>query len=121
MGKKDYLARQQELYRANYNAGLNDGIRIALEMISLVLHDPEIMRKDTFGKMRLQKVAKGMWDKLRFYIKAWLKDDEADYYREKLDQALKDAYGGTAPKPFSERYTRVLEYDYWKGKWKRRK
>lgn len=119
MGKKDYLARQQEIYRANYNDGLNDGVRIALEMISLVLHDSEIMGKDIFGKDRLLKVVNGISAKIKVYQKAWGKDDETDYYRDKLDAALAEAYGEEMHDSFLERYQFAPEYDYGKGKWRR--
>ena len=57
-------------------------------MVSLVLRDPDIMGKDTFGKDRLLKVVKGVNEYIDTYEKAWMKDDETDYYRTKLDDAL---------------------------------
>ena len=88
-------------------------------MLSLVLRDPEIMGKDTFGKDRLLKVVNGIGAKIGVYQKAWGKDDETDYYRDKLDAALAEAYGEGMHDTFLQRYQFAPEYDYGKGKWRR--
>ena len=87
-------------------------------MMSLVLRDPQIMGKDTFGKERLLKVVKGIGEYIDTYEKAWLRDDETDYYRTKLDDALAEAYGEKLHDSFLQRYEYAYEFDYTKGKWK---
>ena len=118
MGKNDFLARQKALQRACFDAGLRSGRQQIIDMVSLVLRDPEIMGKDTFGKDRLLKVVKGIGEYIDTYEKAWLKDDETDYYRAKLDAALEEAYGDALHDSFLKRYDFAPEFDYNRGKWK---
>jgi hypothetical protein len=119
MAKNDFLARQQALQRACFDAGLQSGRQQIIDMVSLVLRDADIMGKDTFGKDRLLKVVKGIDQYIHIFQKAWEKDDETDYYRAKLDGALAEAYGEGLHDSFSERYEFSPDYDYTKGKWKR--
>ena len=89
-----------------------------LDMVSLVLRDPDIMGKDIFGRDRLLKVIKGVGEYIDTYQKAWEKDDETDYYQKKMDEALAEAYGADLHDSFHKRYEYAPEYDYVKGKWK---
>ena len=118
MGKNDFLAKQKALQRACFDAGLQCGRQQIIDMMSLVLRDADIMGKDTFGKDRLLKVVKGIGEYIDKYQKAWEKDDETDYYRAKLDDALAQAYGEGLHDSFLKRYDVAPEYDYMKGKWK---
>lgn len=119
MGKNGFLAKQEALQRACFQAGLQSGRQQILDMMSLVLRDPDIMGKDTFGKDRLVKVVKGIGEYIDVYQKAWEKDDETDYYQKKLDAALAEAYGDGLHDSFHKRYEYAPEYDYMKGKWKK--
>ena len=118
MAKNDFLAKQKALQRACFDAGLQCGRQQIIDMMSLVLRDADIMGKDTFGKDRLLKVVKGIGEYIDKYQKAWEKDDETDYYRAKLDDALAQAYGDGLHDSFLKRYDVAPEYDYMKGKWK---
>lgn len=118
MGKNSFLAQQQAKQKAFFEAGLQSGRQQIMDMISLVLRDPAIMGKDTFGKERLLKVVQGVGDYIDKYQPAWEKCDDADYYQQKMDDALAEAYGGLADS-FYTRYQFAPEYDYVKGKWKR--
>ena len=118
MGKNDYLARQKIMQQTYFNAGLQSGRQQIMDMLSLVLRDPAIMGKDTFGKERLVKVVQGIGEYIDVYEKAWMKDDETDYYQKKLDAALAEAYGEALHDSFYKRYEFAPEYDYTKGKWK---
>lgn len=118
MAKNDFQARQKALQRAHFDAGVRMGRQQIIDMLSLVLRDPEIMGKDIFGKDRLLKVVMGIDEYICTYEKAWTKDDETDYYRAKLDAALAEAYGEGLHDSFLERYEFAPEYDYKKGKWK---
>ena len=53
MGKNDFLARQRAVQHEFFNAGLQSGRQQIIDMMSLVLRDPDIMGKDAFGKDRL--------------------------------------------------------------------
>lgn len=118
MGKNKYLEQRDAMRRGFFDAGLRCGRQQILDMMSLVLRDAEIMGKDTFGKDRLCKVVKGIGEYIDTYQKAWEKDDETDYYRDKLDGALAEAYGEGLHDSFLKRYEFAPEYDYIKGKWK---
>ena len=118
MAKSDFLARQAATQRAYFDAGLRSGRQQILDMVSLVLRDPDIMGKDTFGKDRLLKVVRGVGDYIDTYQKAWERDDETDYYRAKLDEALADAYGESLHDSFLQRYDSAPKFDYVKGKWR---
>ena len=118
MAKNEFLARQKALQRGYFDAGLQSGRQQIIDMVSLVLRDPEIMGKDTFGKDRLLKVVQGIGKYIDKYQKAWEKSDETDYYQKKLDDALAEAYGEGLADSFYKRYQFAPEFDYTKGKWK---
>ena len=114
----NYLAQRDAVRQGFFTAGLQCGRQQIIDMMSLVLRDPDIMGKDTFGKDRLLKVVKGIGEYIDTYQKAWEKDDETDYYRAKLDDALAQAYGEGLHDTFLKRYDMAPEYDYLKGRWK---
>ena len=119
MGKPNaFLAKQQALQNACFEAGLRCGRQQILDMMSLVLRDQEVMGKNTFGKDRLVKVVTAIGEYIDKYQPAWEKTDETDYYRAKLDDALADAYGEGLHDSFVNRYEFAPEYDYIKGRWK---
>lgn len=118
MAKNDYLARKAIENKAYFEAGLQMGRQQILDMMSIVLNDPDIMGKDTFGKERLIKVVKGIGEYIDVFQKAWERDDETDYYRTKMDEKLAKIYGEGMHDTFHERYEFCKEFDYMKGKWK---
>lgn len=119
MAKKNtYLEKQRALNHGFFEAGLQSGRQQVIDMVSLVLRDPDIMGKDIFGKDRLLKVVVGIGEYIDKYQSAWLKNDETDYYQTKLDAALAEAYGEGLHNSFHSRYEFAPEYDYTKGKWK---
>jgi hypothetical protein len=119
MGKNGFLEKQRIERQAYFDAGLQMGRQQILDMMCIVLNDPDIMGKDTFGKDRLLKVVKGVGDYIDVFQKAWERDDETDYYRDKLDGWLARIYGEGMHDTFSKRYEYCCDYDYVKGKWKR--
>lgn len=118
MAKNNFLAKQRALQQGFFSAGLQSGRQQIIDLVSLVLRDPEIMGKDTFGRDRLLKVVQGVGKYIDLYQKAWEKDDETDYYRAKLDAALVDAYGEELHDSFLKRYEFSPEFNYTKGTWK---
>ena len=114
-----FLEKQKATQRACFEAGLQSGRQQIIDMMSLVLRDPEIMGKDTFGKDRLLKVVNGIGEYIDKFQPAWEKNDETDYYRAKLDAALTEAYGDDLHDSFLKRYEFAPEFDYMKGRWKK--
>ena len=88
----NYMKQRAAFISAGFQAGLQAGRQQILDMMSLVLRDPEIMGKDIFGKDRLLKVVIGIDEYIGKYQKAWEKDDETDYIRAKLDAALAEGW-----------------------------
>ena len=119
MAKNDFLAKQKAAKEAFFYAGLQSGRQQILDMMSLVLRDPEVMGKDVFGKGRLIKVVQAIGEYIDKYQTAWEKSDEADYYQKKLDAELAKAYGEYLADSFYDRYRYATEYDYMKGRWKK--
>ena len=118
MAKNAYLEKQRIANQAYFDAGLQMGRQQVLDMMCIVLNDPEIMGKDTFGKDRLLKVVKGVSDYIDVFQKAWERDDETDYYRTKLDERLAKIYGDGMHDTFDKRYEYCCDYDYVKGRWR---
>jgi hypothetical protein len=118
VAKNGFLERQRIERQAYFDAGLQMGRQQILDGLSVVLNDPEIMKKDVFGKDRLLTVVKGIGDFIDTYEKAWQKDAEADYYQTKLDAELARIYGQDMYDTFHTRYEYCKEFDYKKGKWK---
>lgn len=119
MAQNDFIKQMQRKQEACFDAGVKMGRQQIIDMMSLVLRDPDIMGKDLFGKDRLLKVVDGIDQYIVKYDLAWKKHDETDYIRAKLDAALAEAYGEGLHDSFLERYEFAPEYDYKKGKWKR--
>lgn len=118
MGENAFLKKQKAMQRAYFDAGLQMGRQQILDMMSLVLNDPEIMGKDTFGKDRLLKVVKGIGAYIDKYQPAWEKSDDADYYQVKMDEALAKIYGDKLADSFYQRYEFMPEFCYKTGRWK---
>ena len=118
MGKNWFLEKQKITNQAYFDAGLQMGRQQILDMMCIVLNDPDIMGKDTFGKDRLLKVVKGVGDYIDVFQKAWERDDETDYYRAKLDQSLSKAFNRQLKDTFDKRYEYCSDFDYVRGRWR---
>lgn len=118
MAKNNYIKQRDAIRKGFFDAGLRSGQQQIIDMLSLVLRDPDIVGKNTFGRDRLVKVVNGIYAGIKEYNLAWQRDDETDVWRERLDDALKEAYGEELFSSFEERYPYSLEYDYSKGRWK---
>ena len=119
MRKNCFLERQRVANQTYFDAGLQMGRQQIIDMMCIVLNDPKIMGKDTFGKDRLLKVVNGIGKYIDVFQKAWERDDETDYYRVKLDEHLARIYGVELHDTLSKRYEYCSDYDYMKGKWKK--
>ena len=119
MGRNDFIAQQRATQKAFFDEGVKMGRQQMLDMLSLVLRNPDIVGKDIFGKDRLLKVVQGIDQCIGEYNLAWQRHDEADYWQKKLDNALAEAYGEELHDTFFERYECIPEFDYTKGKWKK--
>ena len=119
MGKNGYLERQRIANQTYFDAGLQMGRQQIIDMLSVVLNNPQVMKKNTYGKKRLPMIVKAIGEEIDTFQKAWERDDETDYYRAKLDELLTRAYGVDMVYTFKKRYEYCCDYDYKKGKWKK--
>lgn len=119
MAKNAFLEGQRIINKAHFDAGVQMGRQQIIDIMSIVLNDPDIMKKDTFGKDRLLKVIKSIGEYIDMFQKAWERDTETDYYRAKLDERLANIYGEGMHDSFSQRYEFSPDFDYKKRKWNR--
>ena len=120
MAKNDFLARQRQREQEVFDAGLRIGRQQMCDFITLALREPDVMRKDTFSGKRIVMVLQEVKKKMEEFSPAFEKCDEADYYQEKLDCALREAYGDEIRDgffSFCERYEEVKKFNYKTGKW----
>ena len=120
MAKNDFLARQRQREQEVFDAGLRIGRQQMCDFITLALREPDVMRKDTFSGKRIVLVLQEVKKKMEEFSPAFEKSDEADYYQEKLDRLLREAYGDEIDDgffSFHDRYECVKRFDYTKGKW----
>ena len=121
MAKNDYLSRQRAREQEVFDAGLRIGRQQMCDFITLALREPDVMRKDTFSGKRIVLVLQEVKKKMEEFSPAFEKSDEADYYQEKLDRLLREAYGDEIDDgffAFHDRYECVKKFDYNTGKWR---
>lgn len=113
--KNAYLAKQKDKYQTYFDAGERIGMQKMWDYMVLVLRDPAIMGKDTFGKERLDRIWEHLKDVTEFYHTAFTDDVEADYYQELMDKQFR-AIWGDKTLPFYERYDELKRQKYDKPK-----
>ena len=117
MGKNDFLKRQQDKCQMYLDVGMDTGFQKAWDLLQIVLHDPKVMGKDTFGKERIKKLFWAMKDLEKDLGRAWLPSmhNDADVQQRNLDALLKEIWGEELC-PFKDRYPFVKQPDYSKGR-----
>ncbi len=116
-GKNDFLAKISAAKAVGFQAGLVSGRQQILDMMTLVLCDPEIMGSNILDKDSLPKVVEGIDEYIKKYELAWVKHNETDHVQSQLDKNLAEVYGEKLKDSFHVRYPYAPEYDYVKGKW----
>lgn len=111
MAKTNSYLKQRDADREKFfTAGCDLAAQQMFDMMCLALHDPEVMGKNTFGKERLIKLHKAMYEYERQFHEAWIHTPESDYYQEQLDGALREIFGEIDP--FNARYPYTREWNY---------
>lgn len=67
--------------------------QFALDCMSIVLNDPEVMGHDVFGKERLEKLAVAYNARFKEFFTGMTGDVAASYVRAKMDERLRRIYG----------------------------
>lgn len=115
MGKNDYLAKQRAMQQGFLDMGEQFGTQKMWDYLQIVLRDPKVVGRDTFGSKRLAKVYEGLKAVASEYHTAFTADKEADYYQEKLDAQLREIWKDETV-PFYERYPDLKKIKYDKAR-----
>lgn len=78
--------------------------QLCLDVMTLVLNDPDVMGKNVMGKGRLKKIGEAFNRYMNECSLSLTKDVEASYIREKIDARLIEIWGEDFKK-WPERYT----------------
>ena len=118
MGKK-FAQQQKETQTEFFNAGVEMGRQQIIDMMCLVLNNPKVMKKDTFGRDRLNTVIQAILKEIDKWSDAWQKKDESDALQAGLDAALAQILGVEELEyPFHKRYEYSHEFDYKNNRWR---
>ena len=114
-----YLQKREIVNQTYLDVGEQFGMQKMWDYPQVVLSDPEVMSKDTFGAMRMDKIFQGLKVVANRYHVAFTADKEADYYQEDLDARLRKIHGDKLV-PFYERYPELKKFNYNKARkeWK---
>ncbi len=97
MAKNDYArrlkAQRDEERRVASEITQRWTSQLCLDIITLVLNDPEVMGKDVFGPQRLQKIGEAFNKEYRKWAVGLSPDVQASYTREKMDERLAKIWG----------------------------
>ena len=115
MAKNGFLDRRNTREQAILDAGEEMGMQKMWDYVQIVLRDPEIMGRDTFGRKRLEKVYHELSKVANYYHTAFTNDVEADHRQEELDARLKEVWQEDLV-PFYGRYPRLKKQQYNKPK-----
>lgn len=67
--------------------------QLCLDTLAMVLNDPEVMGRDTFGAKRLMRICEAFNKKYEITKLALRSSDDADYIRAKIDQKQARIFG----------------------------
>ena len=110
MAKQSGLLKRQKEERKVRDRLLQDATRQTFvqymtDTLMCVLNDPDVMGKDVFGYARLKKVLEAWGKCYDLYFDALTVKDEADYFRQKMDDTLRRVVPeGEEFFPFEQRY-----------------
>ncbi len=110
--KNNYAAKVAANRQMYLDIGQDVGIQIMADFLTITLNNSSIMGKDVFGAKRILKVFEGNKELFHVYGKAFGTGPEADYYRVKLDERLKQILGEEYFSPFEDRYPFITKIRY---------
>lgn len=102
----DYLARQAEKQRQRDMIVTMWAHQQCYDALTLVLNDPEVMGKDVFGQMRLNRLCKALNAKISEIMPGLSNKVNASHVRRQVDDELRKICGSSFV-PWEERY------EYW--------
>ena len=113
--KNAYLERQRQRDQAFLDAGERMGIQKMWDYIQIALRNPKIVKKDVYGRERLEKVFNETKELAEYFHTAFTDDVEADRVQRDLDAALREIWGEDLV-PFYDRYPEIKDLGYNKSR-----
>ena len=113
--KNTYLDRQRQRDQAFFEAGERIGIQKMWDYMQIALRDPDIMKKDVFGRSRLEKLFLKSKELADYFHTAFTDDKEADLVQRDLDAALREIWCDDLS-PFYDRYPELKQLGYTKSR-----
>ena len=113
--KNKYLDRQRQRDQAFFEAGERIGIQKMWDYMQIALRDPDIMKKDVFGRSRLEKLFLKSKELAEYFHTAFTDDKEADLVQRDMDAALREIWGDDLS-TFYDRYPELKQLGYTKAK-----
>lgn len=117
MAKSDFLLKQKLMRQTLLDVGVKTGRQQVTDVFLIALADYEVMGNKKLRPEELEKVLHKTEELLSYFHTAFEKNDEADYFQEKLDKALREAVPEEKFNEFHERYPYCKEYNYNTGRW----
>lgn len=103
MPKNDYARRMMEKQDRLAHIHVMWGVQFALDVMTIVLADAEVMGKDTIGPKRRTAINAEISRIMEDHILALTQNQESDYMRDDVDRRLKQIMGNDFM-PWKERY-----------------
>lgn len=95
-----------------FKAGMRCGIQFNSDLYHMVLNDPDVMGKDTFGAERLRKIHRAVEAATEYYDPVLnSKHPECDVFREHMDRKLRKIWKDELT-TFEKRYDELAECSY---------
>jgi hypothetical protein len=113
MAVNAFMKKQQAINQGMLDIGMDTGFQKGWDLLQIVLHDPKVMGKDTFGKGRIKKIYCAMKELEKELGTAWMptKYNDADVKQRDLDALLKEVWGDELC-TFYERYPHIKKPNY---------
>jgi hypothetical protein len=108
MGKKDFLARQEEMKQAYFDAGEEIGTQKTWDAVQLALRDIE---PNKWGKKKIAKLYERTAYYKKYFQEAFTMSPEADVRQEEQDAMLREIWGDELV-PHKDRYPYQKEFSY---------
>lgn len=106
-----YLDRRAKRELVIMEATRQTYCQFMMDMLVLTLNDPAVMGNGVFEYKRIRRILDALGEKYDAYAPAVTKSTEADYFRSKIDEAIKRICGAEFV-PFEKRYEWLSEITY---------
>lgn len=111
MAVSGYLEKKRNREQALMDVATESGMQRVVDYLTLVLHDPQYMGSDTFGRERIDRVIAGITACDKEFADAYTTKPEADVAQDRLDRGLREVYGDEL-QPFAERQPYIKQLGY---------